>query len=268
MRAIGFNAGQFGDVVMGLVAARAHKQKFPDSKLTLGIAKKYSAISPIFHGNPLIDDVHIWEGYNDWPAPDDSIHISRERYDKVYNAMPHHTSAFWYLQRHQTAELCLMHGLNPPDNLKIDLVRKSGNRRFGKAVALSLFGETRGAEKSIKMEQAHFIVETVEKLGYMPIQLGLIGEPRICSRFIGPFEQSIETMLACDALITVDTAMAWIASGYSMPTVGLYGYEYYPMAKTAKNWQPVNPNAIYVESGKVSDIIPERIEEAIKSILK
>jgi ADP-heptose:LPS heptosyltransferase len=75
-------------------------------------------------------------------------------------------------------------------------------------------------------------------------------------------------MLACDALITVDTAMAWISSGYSFPTLGLYGYEYYPMAQTSKNWQPVNPNAVYVESGKVSDIIVERIEIGLRKLLK
>jgi ADP-heptose:LPS heptosyltransferase len=267
MKAVGFNAGQFGDVVMGTVAARAHKLAFPDSKLTLAIAEKYSAVRGLFANHEYFEDIHVWKGYNDWPAAEDSIFLARERFDKVYNAMPQHTSPYWYLQRHQTAELCLMHGLTPPDNLQVSLSQPK-SLKFGKTVALTLFGETRGAEKSITIEQAKHIVSVVESLGYMPIQLGLPNEPRVCTRKIGTFQESVEYLLTCHALITVDTAMAWIASGYSFPTVGLYGYQYYPLAKTAKNWQPVNPNAIYVESGRVSDIIPERIEEAIKAILK
>ncbi len=266
MRAVGFNAGQFGDVIMGTVAARAHKEKFPDSHLTAGIARKYSSIHSLFANHEYFDDVHIWEGYNDWPNIDDNFHISMGCYDKVYNAMPQHTNPYWYLSTHQTAEMCLMHGLTPPNDLRVSLT-KPNTLKFGKTVALSLFGETRGAEKSVSVEQAKRICEIVESRGYMPIQLGLATEPRVCVRKIGTFQESVEFLLGCDALITVDTAMAWIASGYSIPTVGLYGYQYYPMAKTAKNWQPINPNAIYVESPKVSDIIPERIEEAIKSLI-
>ncbi len=266
MRAIGFNAGQFGDVVMGTVAARAHKEKFPDSHLTLGIAEKYSAIHSLFANHVSINAVHIWKGYNDWPTPEDSLHMAMSMYDKVYEAMPQHTEPFWYLHRHQTAELCLMHGLTPPKNLQVSL-GKSWHSESSNHIALSLFGATRGDHKSVTEKQGKEIAALVSKLGYMPIQLGLESEPQICEkRFVGTFEESVTNMLVCRALITVDTAMAWIASGYSHPVVGLYGYEYYPMAKSSKNWQPVSPNAIYVESPKVSDIILDRIETALKTL--
>ena len=267
MKAIGFNAGQFGDVVMGTVAARAHKLKFPDSHLTLGIAEKYSAIHSLFANHVYFDASHVWKGYNDWPNSDDNLHLALNNYDKVYNAMPQHTEHFWYLHRHQTAELCLMHGLTPPDNLQVALTQPPLSHREKKVVGLSLFGETRGEEKSVTVEQGKAIVEMVKKMGYSPLQFGLPSEPKICEhRCEMPFSDAVVTMSQCGALITIDTAMSWLASGYSMPTVGLYSYSYYPMAKTSKNWQPVNPNAIYVESAKVSDIILDRIEAAIKTL--
>ncbi len=266
MKAIGFNAGQFGDLVMGTVAARAHKEAYPDSKLTIGMARKYSAVQNLFEGHEYFDDVHIWQGYDDWPKADDNLHLAINRYDKVYNAMPQHTEPFWYLHRHQTAELCLMHRLTPPNNLQVSL-GKPYHSENSNHIALSLFGATRAEEKNVTEKQGKEIAQLISKLGYIPIQLGLKSEPQVCEkRFLGTFEESITRMLCCHTLITVDTAMAWIASGYSHQVIGLYGYEYYPLAKTSKNWQPVNPNAIYLESPKVSDIILDRIEAALKTL--
>lgn len=268
MRAIGFNAGQFGDVLMGTVAARAFKEQNPDSHLTLGIAEKYSSIAPLFRGHKYFDALHIWKGYNDWPNKDDELHLALKRYDKVFDAMPQHTDPFWYLQRHQTAELCMMHGLTPPKNLQVDLTEIKGAAfAASKTIALSLFGETRGGDKNVTEEQAKQIVELVKKMGYNPMQLGVQAHPKICDGFLDvSFESSVIFMRMSKMLITVDTAMSWIASGYSHPTIGLYCSSYYPMATTSKNWQPVNPNAIYLESPKVSDIILDRIETSIKSL--
>lgn len=267
MKAIGFNAGQFGDVMMGTVAARAFKEQNPDAHLTMGVAEKYSAIEPLFKDHKYFDDTHIWKGYNDWPNVEDNLYLSTNRFDKRFNAMPQHTNAFWYLSTHQTAELCAMHGLEAPKNLQVELTNHSVKHTSNKLVCLSLFGETRGEEKSVSLKQANQIVELVRRMGYTPVQLGLESEPDICTnRYKGDFVSSVQFMAKSDLLITIDTAMSWIASGYSHPTVGLYGYSYYPLAKSSKNWQPVNPNAIYVESPRVSDIILDRIEAAINSI--
>lgn len=265
MKAIGANAGQVGDIVMGTVFARAHKLKYPNSHLVCGIARKYGFVEPLLKDNEFYDSTYVWEGYDDWPTISDRMHILHSGYDKVYNAMPQHTEDFWYLHRHQTAELCLMHGLTPPENLQVSLNIR-GEREKG-IIALSLFGVTRGEQKSCSVEQGKEIVELVKKLGYRPVQIGLVEEPSICEdRFLSTLQGSAEFVKKSCALITVDTAMAWIASGFSHPTIGLYSYSYYPMARTAKNWQPVNPNAIYLESKKVSDIILQDIENAIKSI--
>ena len=61
--------------------------------------------------------------------------------------------------------------------------------------------------------------------------------------------------------------MAWIASGYSFPTFGIYGYSYYPHANTAKNWQPINPNSKYVEKDKISNITLELLSEEISAMI-
>ena len=61
--------------------------------------------------------------------------------------------------------------------------------------------------------------------------------------------------------------MAWIASGYSFPTFGIYSYNYYPNATTAKNWQPINPNAKYIEKDKISNITLELLSEEISTMI-
>ena len=61
--------------------------------------------------------------------------------------------------------------------------------------------------------------------------------------------------------------MSWAASGFQHPTVGLYAWGYNPVAGTSKNWQPTNPNAVYLESKRASDIKPrDIIETVVKSV--
>jgi len=268
MKAIGFNGGCFGDVIMGAIAARAHKLQYPDSILVCGVAEKYSAIAPTIKTCPYFDDVCIWKGYDGWPAPEDKRHVLEAGYDKVYNAMPQHVDDDWYLRRHQTEEMCLMHGLQPPVDLQIRLIKSFDTIRKHKTIAVSFFGETRGASKSLSVNKAKEIVDLLTKTGYNVVQLGLPTEPSVAQRYTGSFFDVIRFCLGCDALVTVDTAMAWVMSGYQFPVVGLYGHSYYPRAFTARNWQPFNPNAIYLESAVANDIHPERVLGAINNLLK
>ena len=61
--------------------------------------------------------------------------------------------------------------------------------------------------------------------------------------------------------------MAWIASGYSFPTFGIYAYNYYPHVTTSKNWQPINPNAKYIEKDKISNITLDLVSEEIDKMI-
>jgi ADP-heptose:LPS heptosyltransferase len=266
-KAIGFNQGQYGDLCMNLVACRAFKRDFPKSKLVFGINKKFEDLKNIFLYNPLIDDIHIWDAYDNWPSDQDKKYVVDKDFDFVFNPMPPHTTDLWYLKHHQTEEVCLMHGLNPPNDLKINLNRYFQIENNKKFIALNLFAETRGREKTPNPQRALKISNFLQNKGYKVFQIGLENQPQISEhRFVGSFFDTVKFVLSCDLLVTVDSAIAWIVSGYSFPTVGLYCNTYYPLAETSVNWRPINPNAVYIEEQKVDDIKLESIEEAIKLI--
>jgi ADP-heptose:LPS heptosyltransferase len=247
-----------------MVAAKSFKNYFPDSELYFGINKKYESIKEIFYENTLVDKIHIWDKYDGWPSKEDELFIDQERFDYVFNAMAHHPEQDWYLKRHQTEELCYMHGLKAPDNLQITLNKYFATEKNSKYIAINLFAETRGADKIPSLERSRQICELIYNMGYIPVQIGLPDQPQICEkRFVGTFFDTIKFVLSCDLLITVDSAIAWIASGYSFPVLGLYSYTYYSGATTSKNWQPINPNAIYLEENIVDNIHIETIKNSI-----
>ena len=62
--------------------------------------------------------------------------------------------------------------------------------------------------------------------------------------------------------------MSWAASGFKHPTVGLYAWGYNPVSGTSKNWQPTNPNAVYLESHSACEIQPKQIIERVVDILR
>jgi ADP-heptose:LPS heptosyltransferase len=267
MKAIGFNQGQYGDLCINLVACKAFKRDLPNSNLYLGINKRYESLKEIFLYNNLIDNIHIWDKYDGWPSQEDVNFISNEKFDIVFNPMPKHSSEDWYLHRHQTEETCLMHGITPPDDLRVKLNKYFETKRQNKYVAVNLFAETRSSDKTPDLQQSISIVNLIKSLGYIPVQIGLPEQPQICdNQFFGSFFETIKFVLSCDFLVTVDSAISWIASGYSFPVVGIYAYSYYTGATTSKNWQPINKNAIYIEKNRISDITTHDIEQAIQLI--
>jgi ADP-heptose:LPS heptosyltransferase len=270
IKAIGFNQGQFGDLCINLIACRSFKERFPESHLVFGINKKYETIKEIFLFNDLIDEIHIWENYDNWPSQNDFKYCNENKFDIIFNPMPKHTSDYWYLDFHQTQEVCYMHGLSAPDNLQINL-NKYFNipQKNNKFVAVNLFAETNSsAPKTPDIEKAKKICKLIESMGFTPIQIGTKDQPSICQqRFLGSFFDCVKFVLSCRFLFTVDSAINWIMSGYNFPVVGIYAYEYYHMANTSYNWQPKNTNSIYLEKNRIENILLEDIEQAIKKIL-
>lgn len=268
MKAIGFNQGQYGDLCMNLIACRAFKRDHPNSQLYFGINKKYESLKYIFFNNDYVDHIHIWDQYDGWPSQEDKQFLSTMNFDKVFNPMPKHTEELWHVNRHQTQEVCLMHGLKPPEDLSIKLNKYFEVKRNTNMVAVNLSAETRSQDKTPSLEKSIEIVNLLTKLGYKPVQIGLPDQPQIAEkRFIGEFFETIRFVLSCDFLITVDSAMAWISSGYQFPTLGLYSSAYYPMTYTSKNWQPINNNAIYLEDKKIDNISLDLIKVAIDNII-
>ncbi len=267
MKAIGFSQGQFGDLLINLIACRAFKRDYPDSKLIFGINEKYKSLQPIFENNPLIDGFHIWDGYDNWPTQKDKDFIKNSDFDKIFNPMPKHTEEHWFLNRHQAEECCLMNGLIPHDNLQINLNKYFGSEKHKGKVGINLYAETKSHNSKVPdLDIAKNYCSLIKKMGFEPIQLGLQHQQQICeSRFIGSFLDTIKFALGCDFVLTVDSALSWIMSGYEHPTIGIYNYTYYKGAKSAKNWIPINKNAIYIENNDIN--IPEQyIEESIKNI--
>lgn len=265
MKAIGFNQGQYGDLCMCTVACRAFKRDFPDSILYLGINKRYESIKDIFLHNNYIDKIHIWDQYDGWPSEIDKLNIINEKFDKIFDPMPKHTTDLWYLQNHQTKELCLMHDLKPPEDIQVSLNKYFEVDRNKKTVAINMFAETRAEDKTPSIKKAKEIISLLKSLNYRPVQIGLPNQEQICEdRFIGTFIDTVKFVLSCDFLLTVDSAMSWIASGYSFPTIGLYSYTYYPMSYTARNWQPINPNAVYLEDKRIDEIEIDKVASAIR----
>lgn len=277
MNTIGFLGGCAGDICMGAVAAKHYKRMYPHSTVRLAVSKKYDYMIPIMRLCPHFDFKNppiIWEGYDDFPTCNDGVRIvaGLSGY-KIFSPNAKHIQNDWYLYRHQTEEILHMYGLYNPD-LKIDTqiefcIPEGYAQSNPKTIALSLFGETRGHQKNISIDKGKRLVKMIEGMGYETLQLGLASEPLLGGeRFSGTMEESFKQMLGCDLLITVDTAMAWAASGTKKKVVGLYGWGYYPGAKSSHNWQPTNPNAVYLEEYNCNQISDDRIEEAIKTQLQ
>lgn len=273
-RAIGFNLSQYGDLVIGTVTARAFKQQFPDYELEFGIASKYQGIAPLFFNHPDIDKIHIWEGCDDWPNhPEDSRHLNWEKYDIVFHAMAPHTINSWYNERHFTQENCLVHGLNPPENLQCFLNKwfdtLSGYENY---VALSVFpgyGVSNG--RTFSVEKLNELVEKIHKLGLKTIVIGTDLEPKLIDTKVTntTFFNAVKIMLSCKILITADTAMSWVASAYDFPTIGFYTKNYFDMKiERIQSHIPVNPRGHYLAAEKIDDIEINNIVEILKEKIK
>lgn len=266
MKAIGFNQGQFGDLCMNIVACKAFKKKYPNSSLTFGINKKYESISPIFLKNKFIDNIHIWDGYDDWPKINDINYLNNNNYDIVFHPMKK-LRPNWQTVRHQTEEVCLVHGLEPPENLQIELNQYFNiKNNYKKYVSICAFGATDPHKKNLSENAIDKICELIKGNGYKP--LFFQAKYKDYDVIDLPFFEAIKVMLSTKFLISIDSALLWIASGYKFPSIGIYNKNYYSNygATTSINWQPINPNAIYYESESMGYINLDFLEKSIKLI--
>lgn len=258
MRVLGFNQGQIGDLVMNLIPCKALKEKNPNIHITFGINKKYESIKPIFYYNNLIDDFKIWENYENWPSENDQNYINESQFDKIFNPMPKHKYDNWYIKYHHTEAVCMMHDIIPPADLQIQLnpwfEKESNYRNY---IAISPFASSAVPNRNIPMDLLSEIIDFIHSLGYKTIQLGLKTDPKT-NASISPMGESIfedvKIAYSCKMLITVDTGMNWIMSGYKHKVLGLLSARSYPIYAPILNRMPVNPNAVYLENYDMHDI--------------
>ena len=270
-RFAGLNCQQRGDLIMNTVAARAIKEKYPDSHFTLGIAKPLADMLPLFLHNKYIDDIHIWDSYDGLNAFDEE-YLEFMNFDLVFNPMPSHKQQDWWINvKNQTEEVCLMHNLNPPEDLSCYLNKWfEVSDKFNNYVAIYPFaGIYRGLnnEKCLSISRSQDIVDLILDYGYKVLQCGASEEPRLKNvlKLNSSYFESYKNILGCKFAIGGDTGLTWGLSAYQFPVLGLYSNQYYNNKISVI--QPINKNAIYLDDKNVNDISLEKIEEGIKKLI-
>jgi len=272
IRAIGWNLGQRGDIIMNTVVSRGFKEKYPISHLTLGIYKEYSDMKDLFIDHPFIDDVHIYDSYNDWPNQNDLDFLNRSNFNIIYNGMPQHPKSDWY--NHcvsQTEEACFMNGIKPPNNLQCILTKWfNDNEEYKEYVAIAPFSSC--IKKDLSISRANEIVCLIKDLGYNVLQLSSTQQPKLKNVIINNtnYFNSVVNMLSCKALVTINTGMSWVSSAYSKKTLGLYSIENwgYHNLISSSIYEPINPNAIYLRGQHPDTIDLELIKTNLKKIIE
>ena len=271
--------GQFGDIVMQEPALRQYIKDNPDDKITLGCSLKYASAMKLYDDyHPNVAVRKIFFNYENFPTDEEVRYFKNENFDCVTikkgsniieredrGRLTQHPDKNWALKMHQTVAAGLQQGIKVSDT-QIKFNKKFDFTTDDKYICFSLFpNHPAGGVKSLSREQINGIVKLIRKMGYKAVHLNGPNEPDIdgsiksnCS-----WIDSVALITRSRMLITGDTGMAWAASGYQHPTVGLYAWGYNPVAGTSKNWQPTNPNAVYLESERACDIKPKSIIQAV-----
>lgn len=270
MKAIGFNQGQIGDLAMNLIACRAFKERYPESHLVFGINKKYESCAPIFLNNKLIDEIKIWENYDNWPSDADRNFILENKFDIVFNPMPQHQDEMWYMNEHHTSAVCKMHGLHTPDNLQIELNPWfNHNEQYKNFVAFTTFSSA-GKVRDIPKDVSNKIINYLHEIGFKTIQLGLASHDKLNTTLPalgGSIFDDVKIAKSCRLVVTADTGMNWIMSGYKSKVLGLYSSKSYPHLAPLENRTPINPNAKYLQADYIENIDFEQIKLSLNELL-
>jgi len=269
LRAIGFNAGQYGDIIISLVAARVFKSIYTNSHLTYGIAKKYSDISRFILRSPYVDDVHVWSGYDNFPMSDDLNFLRSQNYDIVFNPMPNHIDPCWYNYRHICQEMCFMHGLPIPADLNIDIPRHNSiNEISSTRICVNTFGVTNSPKKSLSIRNSRKLVLELHKRGYETLQICPSNHPDIgaTKRVSLPYSEAVRFLETVEAIITIDSSLCWAASALNIPILGLYSSTYLPDLASVSAYQPAAGSFVGIEAPNINDIPVAKILESLFSL--
>lgn len=250
-KAIGFMAGQVGDVCIATVTARAFKEEYPDWSLTFNIAEKYRDILPLFFHHPHFDDYHVNSGYDDWPNAEDQEYLQWRGFDHVFSARPAHTRQDWYNYHHYAVENCLRYGLRAPKDLSYELVRWFPlHTDMSRVVTLTLF-PSKGSQmdKGMLVSEAEKLCLALKAKGYTPVQLGGKYEVKLANAASPHFSifEATKVMLSSRFHITADTGFSSIAAGYKHRVLGIYGWNYPDMSDNSSQ-KPINVNATYIDA--------------------
>lgn len=268
--AIGFLGGQWGDMIILEPTIRYFLEQNPNYNLILACHKKYAETQRLYKNySKRIIGFHQWEGYDStFPTENDRKFILDNKFDKVFNPMSRHVYKDWPLYLHQTQAFGAMFGVRI-DDIQIKLPPVFYAPHLKHCIAISLFPNGGRGVKALDIDKITKIAEYCNKLGYKVLHLGGQNEPDIkgAIKTNTSWFESVKIMLGCHLLITGDTGMSWVASGYNFPTLGLYSIDYYPICSTSLNWQPKNINSIYLEDRRANNIDNDKIFDSINKLL-
>ncbi len=239
--------------------------------IDMPVHKQFADMLPLFANHSAFNPVVI-DGYDTFPTERDKTLIKMRGYTRVFDPMLPHRDEWWQF-RHQTSAV-LWDYVNvelPLDCQQINLVQWFDVEKRGNWVAFAPFAgwsHERKNDKMLLVEKAQEIVSELIVRGYQVLQLGGSDEPRLeHTTFIASsYFESVRNMLGCKMLLTTDTGITWVASGYKFPTVALYGHRYYGSDKVG-NIQPRNPNALYLDSKTVNEIPLDIIMQTVDTLL-
>lgn len=276
MKIIGFNQGQLGDLVINLPACRSIKNKFPDCHLIFSINQKYKDAAPLFLHNTLIDDFVFWEGYDNWPTDNDKKILSEINPDILFHPMPNIVDNNWASKMHYTEIVCRNHGIDPPDNLHTTLTRYFNLiPELKNCIAINPFCSGLTCDRNIPITLCEKIIGHIHNMGYETIQLGFSNRHQFPTTHKTPNLSILEDTriaLSCKILITIDSGLNYVISGYNHKVLGLYSRGltsnvYSSNAGILKNRAPINPNAIYLQADFIDQIPYKDIIVSIEKLL-
>jgi len=264
--------GQYGDVVMQEPGLRKFIKDNPDTKIILAICDKYKEILPLFYDyHENIVDYKVWEGYDDWPTVKDQQYIKEQSFDAMFPFQkPFHEDNGFSNYRHITIETALMLGVTA-DDPKINLKLPKSVIKEPKTVSVHMFSSKwPHGIRSIEKQKQILIVDYLLRKGYKVYQISSPNQPTLPGviKPSGTYYDACMNVLKTDFLISCDSGMVFIASAYDHPSLGLFSSGYNPLVPTTKNLQPINPNAIYLESYRGSDISIYKIFESIDELIR
>ena len=182
---------------------------------------------------------------------------------------PEHEIADWANYRHITTETALIMGLTS-DDTDIKLNRPQGIEIEKKTVSVHLYSSKWPyGVRSVDMKKQQLIVDYLIGKGYKVYQISLPSQPLINGAIMkrGTYYDACINVLKTEFLVSCDSGMPWVASAYNHPTLALFSSAYNPLVNTTKNWHPINPNAIYLESQLANDIEMIDIYNSIDTII-
>ena len=267
------HSGLRGDLVINLPAIKWLHKHEPDWLIDMPIHRPLADMVPLFQNLPYLNGTIITEAHDGFPSEGDLDLLRHRAYDMVGNPMQPHKDDRWHQRIHQTAAV-LEDYLNQPlplEEQQIELTRWFEVDDQPHWVALAPFAGFASNPinpKRLTVERAQETVNHLRKRGFCVLQLGGKDEPPLqeATQFLGSYFEAVKAMLGCRALISTDTGMGWVASGYKHPSLGLYSDAYHGADKVC-NIQPRNPNALFLSAPNVNEIPFDKVAESLHHLI-